>query len=446
MIVSRPRHPRRTRRYLSVDALLGLLRDGFQEVADPRDENRVTVSVVDALMSAMALFTLKDPSLLAFDQRRNDENLKRLFGIQSIPCDTQMREILDPVDPEELRPFFGDVFCRLQRGKVLERFTFHEECYLLSLDGTGYFSSENIHCDSCLEKVNQKTGRVTYEHQMLGAAIVHPDLKEVIPLAPEPIQKQDGSTKNDCERNASKRLLRKIRREHPRLKLIVVEDGLASNGPHIRQLKALNMHFIVGAKPGDHKYLFDQVAQALEEDRMRTVSWEEGDAWCEINFLNQVPLNEENHDLLVNFLEYAEYGPEGDRRKYFSWVTDLKITKRNARHLVRGARARWKIENETFNTLKNQGYHYEHNFGHGEQNLSVVFAMLMMLTFLVDQVQQLCCPLFQAVWEKLGSKRQLWDHVRSHFRHFVFRSMQHLYETILFDRAKNVPVPGFDTS
>ena len=84
----------------------------------------------------------------------------------------------------------------------------------------------------------------------------------------------------------------------------------------------------------------------------------------------------------MNFLQYTEYASDGSIRKRFSWVTDLTITRDNARHLVRGGRARWKIENETFNTLKNQDYHLEHNFGHGEQNLSVVFAMLMMLAFL----------------------------------------------------------------
>jgi hypothetical protein len=442
-----PPHLRRTRKHLSLDALLDLLREAFQEIPDPRGK-KATIPLADALMSALALFSLKDPSLLAFDHRRNDENLKRLYGIGMIPCDTRMREILDPLDPDQLRPLFADVFHQLQRGKVLEPYAFYRGGYLLSLDGTGYFSSQQIHCQSCLEKVNQKTGQVTYMHQMLGAAIVHPDHKEVFPLAPEPIQKQDGSNKNDCERSASKRLLRKIRQDHPRLKLIVVEDALASNGPHVRELLDVNMHFLLGVKPGDHAYLFDHVIEAFDEERARVFSWPEGDVLCEIAFVNGVPLNEENQDLSVNFLQYSEYAPEGDRRKHFTWITDFPLTRSNARHLARGARARWRIENETFNTLKNQGYHLEHNFGHGKQNLSVVFAMLMMLAFLVDQVQQRCCPLFQAVWEKLGSKRLVWDNLRSHFRHFLFQSMEQLYETILTDRAKEVPlpVPGFDTS
>ncbi len=423
--------PKRVRKHLSADALFALVRFAAERIRDHR-RGKPPISLPDAILSALAMFTLKDPSLLAFEARRNDQNMKNLFGIEQIPSDTQMREILDPLDPQALRPLLLDVFRQLQRGKALEPFPFYQGCYLLSLDGTGYFSSNKIHCPSCQEKVDKKTGEVTYYHQMLGAAIVHPDLKEVIPLAPEPIQKQDGATKNDCERNAAKRLLGRIRQEHPRLKLIVVEDALAANAPHIRELLDLRMHFILGVKPGDHAFLFDRIQAAFEADRVQTLSWTQKGVLCEIAFLNEVPLNESNQDLLVNFLQYAEYGPDGHRRKYFTWITDLVLTRHNVRQLVRGGRARWKIENETFNTLKNQGYHFEHNYGHGKQNLSTVFAMLMMLAFLVDQVQQLCCPLFRAVWQKYGSKRALWEKLRSHFWHFTFQSMRHLYHVMLY--------------
>jgi hypothetical protein len=291
-----------------------------------------------------------------------------------------------------------------------------------------------------------KNGTVSYEHQMLGAVLVHPDLKEVIPLAPEPIQKQDGSTKNDCERNAARRLLEKIRREHPRLKLIVVEDGLASNAPHVRDLIEHQMHYILGAKPGDHAFLFAEVEAARREGRSPKLTRKEGGITREVSWVWGVPLNESNADLRVNVLEYKEHDAEGKCRKAFTWITDLHVTHRNAWLLARGGRARWHIENETFNTLKNQGYCYEHNYGHGQQNLSVVFAMLMMLAFLVDQAQQLCCPLFRAVWEKLGSKRALWEKLRSHFYHFLFRSMRHLYEVMLYDLAKELPLPTLDSS
>jgi hypothetical protein len=192
-------------------------------------------------------------------------------------------------------------------------------------------------------------------------------------------------------------------------------------------------------------FLFDQLLTAFEEDRVTTICWHEGEVLCEIDFVSGLSLNQSNQDLIVNVLQYGEYTHEGHGDKLFTWITDLRITRGNAKHLVRGARARWEIENETFNTLKNQGYRFEHNYGHGQQHLSVVFAMLMMLTFLIDQAQQMCCPLFRAVWKKLKSKRALWDKLRSHFYHFILRSMKQLYELMLSGSGKVEP-PVFDTS
>ena len=443
-MILRPLPAKKARKQLSADALFALLCARFSQVPDVQPPD-TDIPLSDALMSAFAMFSLKDPSLLAFDERRNDANMKALFGIGKIPCDTRMREILDEVEPEHLRPAFSDVFFQLQRGKALEPFVFYQGHYLLSLDGTGYFSSEKVHCPSCQVK-EHNNGTLSYSHQMLGAVIVHPNLREVIPLAPEPIQKQDGATKNDCERNAARRLLRKIRQEHPYLKLIVVEDGLASNGPHVRDLIDCGMHYILGVKPGDHPYLFAQVETARREGRSSKLVRQQGKITCQVSWVRGVPLNESNQDLCVDFLEYWEYDGQGKCLKHFTWITDLGVTPHNAWWLVRGGRSRWHIENETFNTLKNQGYHFEHNYGHGQKNLSVVFAMLMLLAFLVDQTQQLCCPLFRAVWTKLGSKRGLWEKLRSHFYHFIFRSMQQLYEVILHDQGKEVPLPMPNTS
>ena len=107
---------------------------------------------------------------------------------------------------------------------------------------------------------------------------------------------------------------------------------------------------------------------------------------------------------------------------------------------MRAARARWKIENETFNTLKNQGYNFEHNYGLGKQYLSMVFVKLMMLAFLIDQTQQLCCVVFQSVLKKLGSKKALWEDMRSLFRCFKLDSMEMLYLALLHGFLKTEPL------
>jgi hypothetical protein len=432
------------RKQLSIDALFRLVRSGFDPIPDHRCTD-AEISLTDTLMSAFAMFSLKSPSLLAFDKQRAEGNLGTIYGIERVPCDTQMREILDPVSPESLRPVFKSVFQQLQHGKALEAMAFLEGHYLLALDGTGYFSSKTIHCASCLQQVH-RNGSITYSHQMLGAAIIHPDVCEVIPLMPEPIVKHDGTAKNDCERNAAKRFVAKLRQDYPHLKFIVTEDSLSSNAPHIETLHDHGLHYILGVKEGDHAYLFAQVQAA--EQAGRVTYYERHDRAAGLRhrfrFVNDVPLNESNANVRVNFIEYWEMG--ADKVQHFSWVTDLRVNKRNVYHLMRGGRARWKIENETFNTLKNQGYNFEHNYGHGMQNLSVVFAMLMMLAFLVDQTQQLCCALFRAVWAKLGSKRMLWERVRALFYDYAFASMRQLFEALFYGFKKSSPIIAIDSS
>ena len=432
------------RKHLSADALLAQVRSGFANIPEYRAGD-TDIALADALMSAFAMFSLKLPSLLAYDKQRAEGNLHTIYGIAHVPCDTSMREILDPVSPESLRPLFPSVFRQVQRGKALEAMAFLDGHSLLALDGTGYFASKTIHCASCLQKVH-RNGSITYYHQMLGAAIIHPAMCEVIPLMPEPIVQQDGTDKNDCERNAAKRFVAKLRQDHPHLKFIVTEDSLSSNAPHIETLQAHDLHYLLGVKEGDHAFLFQQVQAA--EHAGRVTHYERHDRAAALvhrfRFVNDVPLNASNADVRVNFMEYWERGD--GKVQHLSWVTDLHVNKRTVFQLMRGGRARWKIENETFNTLKNQGYHFEHNYGHGEKNLSVVFAMLMMLAFLVDQTQQLCCGLFQAVWAKLGSKRLLWERMRALFYDDAFTSMRQLFEALLYGFKKSGPIVTMDSS
>ena len=418
-----------TRKKLCADELFQVIRTVAEKIADHRPQ-KVKIELADALMSALAMFSLKEPSLLAFEEKRTDQNMKNIYKIKDVPSDTYMRTLLDEVDPQKIYPIFTKIFAEVQRGKGLEDMEFYEGHYLLSNDGTGYFSSDKIHCKNCMEKTSSKTGAVKYYHQFLGSCIVHPDVKEVIPLGPEPIKKADGSKKNDCERNASKRFLERFRREHPHLLVIMIEDALASNAPHIRDLEKYDIRYILGVKSGDHKFLFDYV----DSDKCQVTEHEQTDedgVVHKFRFVNKAPLNASNQDLLVNFIEYWEIRPNG-KKQHFSWVTDLEVTKENVFLFMRGGRARWKIENETFNTLKNQGYHFEHNFGHGNKNLSTIFALLMMLAFLVDQVQQKLCPLFRGAWEECKSKRLLWEKMRAYFSTLIFSSMKEILEAILY--------------
>lgn len=435
----------RPRRFLCADALIGTLRRRFQHVPDRRKSDSITYSMADTLMAAFAMFSLKDPSLLAFQERAGEPAIKKLYGIEAIPSDTSMREILDGIDITHLNEALADIFHELQRGGVLRSFVFHDNHYLLAVDGTGYFGSSKVRCPECLEH-KTRGGETQFVHQAVAAVLVHPDRKVVFPLAIEPIVKQDGENKNDCERNATRRLLKRVRRLYPQLKLIVTEDGLASNAPHIADLNALKMRYLLGAKPGDHAHLFEQVIAAGDQGRIETCSRfdrQQPDVLqSETQYVSDLELNASNPSMRVNFLQHFEYDPaNGEVSKRFSWVTDIDIDRSLLLKFTAGGRARWRIENETFNTLKNQGYHFEHNYGHGKQNLSTVLMLLMFLAFLVDQVQQACCPLFAAVLAKVKRLRSLWEQLRSHVKHFVFESFAQLWRAMLLESAMGLPPP-----
>lgn len=279
-----------------MDAMVRTLLKCFAAIKDmtPGDPR---IKLKDVLMYAFAMMALKNPSLPAFEQRKSvaEQNLKTVFHIENIPGATQMRTRLDLIDPKCLRPAFKTLFSKAQRGKALEPMVFLDGSYLIALDGTGYFSSEKLFSPFCLVWSCSKSGKITDHLQALAAAIVHPDSKTVIPLAPEPIAKQDGATKNDCERHAARRWLKNFREDHPHLKGIITADALSPNAPHIRDIQAAGAHFILGVKEDDHKFLFRRVDAAVEAQT--AIEHDQSDPKNPnmrhfFRFTNGIPLNE----------------------------------------------------------------------------------------------------------------------------------------------------------
>lgn len=361
--------------------------------------------------------------------------------MERAPCDTQLRTLLDPVDPAHLRPAFRAVHRHLQRHKALAPYRYLEGYYLVSIDGTGQFASSEISCPDCCTQTSK--GQTRSYHQRLGAVLVHPDLKTVLPLVPEAITRQDGARKNDCERNAAKRLLPQLRQDYPQLKWLVVEDRLAANGPPLELLQSLNLRYLIHVKPGDQAALFAAVPDKLWAGECH--DWEYTDAQGVAHGYrgcHDLPLNQSHPQLRVNFLEYWEI--DGDQPRLFSWITAIKVTRDKVQPLLRGGRARWKVENETFNTLKNQGYQLEHHYGHGQQHLATVFACLMRLAFLVDQVQALSGRLFQAARAHFHSRTSRWERLRALFTDYFIPDWKTLWEAIASGPVPAVLVP--DTS
>ena len=437
-------HVTRFRKNLSKPGMIEAAHNCFSHIKD-RVVGR-QFELPDYLMAVMAVFSVKSRSLLDFEDSYDDskavrQNLKNLFHLKRIPRDSSIRKRLDTLNPTNLRKTYTTIFSFLQRGKVLAKYKFLGKYILVSIDGTEYYSSRNIKCAHCCERT-LSDGSTLWFHQILTAVICHPDHDQVFPLFPEPIMKEDGDTKNDCELVASRRLIMHIRREHPHLPMVVIEDGLYSNGPNIMHLIEHNMKFIIVAKVDDHKALFD----ALNTDSNVKIKYywdKEKGIRHEFRYLLNTPINASHPDVRVNVVEYSEYitvqkkNEDGsieyvDERKYHNvWVTDLDVNDNTLLDIMRAGRSRWKIENETFNTLKNQGYHLEHNYGHGHKFLSVIFTCLTMLVFLIDQIELFCCPLVQSALENCKRLCKLWKKARNLFEEYYIDDWQTFYLVLI---------------
>ena len=410
--------------------------DGADDVEMPLD---------DALLSAFAMLSLTAPSLLSFDKQRAEGNVQTISGLDRVPCATRRRERLDPVAPESLRHAFTLVLRQLQRGKALAPMVLLDGHSLVAWDGTEYVSSTTIHCASCLHK-EHRNGSSTSLPQIGGAAMIHPDCREVMPRMPAPIVKPDGTQNNDGARHAAKRCLTTLRQDHPPLPCLITAEALRAHAPHSETLHDDGCPSMLGGQEGDQASGFTQGQAAAEAGRVTYDARHDRAAGGVHRFrcVNDMPRNASRGDVRVNGIEYWERGPE--QGQHCRWVTDLRVSKRNVSKLMRGGRARWKIANEPCHPLKNHGYHLEHNDGHGEQHLSGVFAMLLMLAFVVDQTPQRCGALLRAVWAKCGRKRLWWERRRARCDADRLHAMRELLEALSVGFAKSHPMILTDSS
>lgn len=423
------------KKHLGFTALRRRLSERFNQLEDKRQNGKVKHTLHDCLMSGFAMMFFQDSSLLQFQRRLEDaahhNNLRNIFQVQSIPKDTQMRDVIDSIDSKEIEPLFEDLFRVLQRGKHLESYRVMGDYYLISIDGSGYFSSDKISCPCCLWK-ESKHGKVRYEHQIVQAAMMHPGKRQVIPLAPEAVKNIDGTEKQDCEIEAGKRLINKIRRSHPKLNIIIVADSLYSKQPFIENLIREGMSYILVAKPEDHKKLMELLGKQRELGTVSKIEVRDDKGRLHVyEWINEVPLNGREDAVSVNYFEYWLFNANGKEGFHNSWVTDIPISGQNIEELVRGGRSRWKIENEVFNTLKNQGYEIEHNYGHGNKYLSMNFFLLNLLAFFFHQIFELTDNLYQQCRTKFSSKRNMWECLREVIRILLFPDWETLLKRVI---------------
>ena len=414
--------------------MLGSLRRSLKRIPEHRTGRNIQYEIVDAGLGAFSVFYTQSPSFLAhqrhMEQHQGRNNARSLFDVETIPCDGQIRNLLDPVDPSHLRAPFWEIYQGLEAGGYLDGYRQVGGTLLCSLDGTQYFTSQKISCPHCTVQVRE--GQTYYSHMVLAVVLVAPGHKQVIALEPEFIIPQDGHDKQDCEQQAIKRWVKRNAWRFAPWQVTILTDDLHSHQPLCELLLEHQLHFIMTCGEESHQALYQEVELLTRVEgaiqRMTIRHWngryheQRTYRWVE-----QVPVRAGAQALPVNWCEITIVREDTDKQLYHNaWITSHELSHKTVPEIAAAGRAHWKVENENFNVLKNRGYHFEHNYGHGQQHLSTVLLTLLLLAFLFHTVLHLSCPQYQAIRQELGARRTFFNDLRALTRYLYFPSWDEL--------------------
>jgi hypothetical protein len=424
------------------------IRRTFELFTDVRRGKNTRYTLVDAGLSAFSVFFMQSPSFLEYqrslEQAHGRNNAQTLFGVHAIPSDNHIRTLLDATEPAQLQPLFAWLLEALSQAGVLDTYRSVNHSLLLALDGTEYFSSKAIHCPHCSTR-EHANGQVRYVHSALTPVLVKPGLDKVIALAPEFIRPQDGSHKQDCELNAAKRWLAANAARLSPLNVTVLGDDLFCHEPFCRDLLDRGLNFILVCKPSSHATVEDWLAFLQRDGGMRTLvhaRWNgrqrETDTY---RYACDIPLRDGQDALLVNWCELTTSDAQGQILYRNSFATSLELTDQSVAPIVAAGRSRWKIENENNNMPKTKGYHFEHNYGHGQQPLSSVLASLIILAFLVHTILEYMDDQYQLLRQKLPSRQRLFSDIRTLTSYLCFETWDDLMTFMLASFEPPAPKP-----
>lgn len=421
---------------------LDFLQEAIEKIKDPRSKSNATkFKVSDAMLSAFSMFFMQSQSFLEYQRqmqsRSGKNNVQSIFGVKEIPCDQQIRNILDLISATSLSVVFERIYQFLQMGKHLKRYERLGKNLLICLDGTEYHSSSKISCQCCSTR-NHRNGKVTYSHTAILPVIAAPNCAEVISLPPEFVTPQDGHEKQDCETAAAKRWISKHRHLFQGQAITLLGDDLYSRQPMCQHCLDAEMNFIFTCLPSSHSSLYEWLDYFEKNGEVQhlTTKHRKGKSIkiYTYRFANQIPLREQEPSLLVNWCELIVRDSVDNSEVFHNaFVTNHAIDIDNVAEIIEAGRCRWKTENENHNVLKTKGYNLEHNFGHGQKHLSSTLLSLNLLAFLFHTVLQLIDSSYQEIRRKRGTRRGFFQDILSLTKYFIFKSWQHLIEFMLDD-------------
>lgn len=342
------------------------------KVKDPRKENYTEYTSEELLYPVILKNSCTIESMRQmtewFDDANCASNLGKLIGrkIENIPHYDTINNFLERLETKEINKVRIEMLKKLIRSKTFYQARMAENQWMVILDGTGLYHFREKHCENCLVKeVTDKEGnkKKVYYHSVLEAKIVMAD-NIIISLGTEFIENESENVrKQDCEIKASKRLLKRIKKEFPRLKICILGDSLYAIESIIDICKEYDWNYLLRCKEGRQKNLILDYRYVIENgeygEKKKILRAEKGTAKY-VNHVEEIT----GKTFTANIFEY-EYEQINKRTNKkntvkFQWITDIELTNRNIEEMVKCGRKRWKIENEGFNTQKNILYKIEH--------------------------------------------------------------------------------------
>ena len=421
------------------DELVEEMQRCLEGLPDYRMGANTQYEIKDAALSAFGIFFTQSKSFLTYQrmiaERKGKSNVNGLFGVERIPSDNQIRNLLDPQEPEMLYGVFAKGLKALEESGQMEGFRSYGGQVLISCDGTGTISSQKIHCPNCSRR-ELASGETLYTHYAILPVIVKAGESRVLVLEPEFITPQDGHEKQDCERAAIKRWVKRNAEHFVGRQYTLLGDDLYACQPICELFLEASFNFILVCKPDSHVALYEQVdflTKMGQVEQVRLRHW--NGRYAEIHhyrWVNGVPLRRGEDALQVNWCEVTVTREDNGERLYHNaFITHHELTSANVVPIVRDGRARWKSENETNNVLKTKGYHLEHNFGHGQQFLANFMITLNLLAFLFHTLLELLDEQYRRLRQHLVTRRDFFNDLRTLLRYMLFDNWNHLMHFML---------------
>jgi len=345
-------------------------------------------------MAGISLFLFKQGSRNAYNNDRKEkqflDNYPKIFNMRLPHLDTADAFFRDLSD-DPLEQVKARMISRLIRNKVIESGKFRGH-YVVAIDGTGVSTFNNRHCDSCLTKTS-KNGVTTYHHNVLEAKLLTPSGLS-LSMATEWISNEgkEEYQKQDCEREAFKRLAKKLKELYPRLPMVITVDGLYPWDGFFTICQQNSWKYIVVLKDGNLTSLQEdicfektitpkQIIEVKRADRIKITTLKH-------HWLSGLPYRKH----LLNYVECKEtcvnVTSQETKKHRFVHLTNFEVDSKNCDGISFTGRLRQKIENEGFNAQKNEGYALEHKFSRVSFQAMKNYYQCLQIAHIINQLTE----------------------------------------------------------